>query len=989
MTYAYPPPPPRSKGRPRRRRLIAAATAALLTLTGLTVTPAFGAESASAPPLMFDFGTANSPVADGYTRVAHTTLYSAGSGFGLDRQIASRDRGAPDALQRDFVVGTSTFSADIADGTYWVRVVSGDQSAANYTTLAIEGVAPGLLSRTAGSFATWSGAVEVADGRLDVSVGRDGRLNVLTVSASFPPTSLAGTAVEVVPSARVALTWEPTAEATGYEIWRAGAGEPALAGSSTTTSFTDTDAELELGAEYTYTVRATLADGTTTEFSEPTAVRIALDRPAPATPEALRLDTTPTSTTSMLRWDAVEGALAYDVERTDYLGRPWTRVERVTATEHAVDLGPASDGHFRWYYRVSAVGPGGVSAPADHVDLTKMIEPHVVSEIDTSIAGGGARPLVGDITGDGRLDIVMMQPHHINAGALRDGPVVASLTAFEATGELLWQVGEVDPLGRNNSQDIPAQIHDLDGDGRNEVIAVMYPDDDETREGRLYVFDGETGEEKWSFDLPDPMARDAIIFVDASGQGFAGEILLKDRYTKAWMVTAEGELLWTHEGNTGQYPWPYDFDGDGREEIMLGYDMVSPDGELLWRVDLPDHADTIWIADIDSDGVADVLLGGASTSAHRWDTGEVIWLNDDTVESQNIIVGKFRDDIPGLQVFGLDRIDRTTNGLDGLFMIDAQGNTVWQEERATRGCYGSIPEIIHNWAGDGRDQIMIWNRGCGEPAGIHSGDGDFMTELSDVRMHHADICGDDREEVIEYLQGQWLRIVSSSAECDMDAKVTGEPRAQSKREYNYTRYTAGETAIEPLRPDVRITSGGGTVSASAAITVTGQATPGRTGWKENRPVVYAELQNAAGKKVLGRSVPVGGSSFTAIFDAADVPPGRYTIKVSASSVSQGNHSDTASLLIDGTAPAVTVKTGPGDTVGADGTYSVVSFKLYDAGKIDRLTLNGVEKDLVDDVWSDLNRVRPGAFGGKVGENTLVVSDVAGNTTTVVFTLTGP
>ncbi len=95
--------------------------------------------------------------------------------------------------------------------------------------------------------------------------------------------------------------------------------------------------------------------------------------------------------------------------------------------------------------------------------------------------------------------------------------------------------------------------------------------------------------------------------------------------------------------------------------------------------------------------------------------------------------------------------------------------------------------------------------------------------------------------------------------------------------------------------------------------------------------------------------------------------------------------------VDETAPTVTVKEGADYTVGSDGRYAKVSFKLYDEGKIDRLTLNGVEKDLADNEWSDLNFVAPGVFGAVEGENTLVVYDVAGNATTVDFVLdtTGP
>ncbi len=94
---------------------------------------------------------------------------------------------------------------------------------------------------------------------------------------------------------------------------------------------------------------------------------------------------------------------------------------------------------------------------------------------------------------------------------------------------------------------------------------------------------------------------------------------------------------------------------------------------------------------------------------------------------------------------------------------------------------------------------------------------------------------------------------------------------------------------------------------------------------------------------------------------------------------------------DQVGPTVTVKDGQQFTVGRDGTYSMVSFKLHDVGKVDRLTLNGKTKDLTDDAWSDLNFVKPGSFGAVEGENTLVVFDVAGNATTVRFVLdaTGP
>ncbi len=89
---------------------------------------------------------------------------------------------------------------------------------------------------------------------------------------------------------------------------------------------------------------------------------------------------------------------------------------------------------------------------------------------------------------------------------------------------------------------------------------------------------------------------------------------------------------------------------------------------------------------------------------------------------------------------------------------------------------------------------------------------------------------------------------------------------------------------------------------------------------------------------------------------------------------------------DTTPPTVTVKSGPQFTQGDADGYKKVSFALHDEGGIDRLYVNGVLKDLVDDEWSDLNRVRPGVFGAVLGTNTLEVVDVAGNSTTLTFVL---
>ncbi|WP_067195342.1 chitobiase/beta-hexosaminidase C-terminal domain-containing protein [Microbacterium sp. XT11] len=132
---------------------------------------------------------------------------------------------------------------------------------------------------------------------------------------------------------------------------------------------------------------------------------------------------------------------------------------------------------------------------------------------------------------------------------------------------------------------------------------------------------------------------------------------------------------------------------------------------------------------------------------------------------------------------------------------------------------------------------------------------------------------------------------------------------------------------------------------------------------------------------------VGGATTGTHTATVAVPDGAYTIRYNARDTA-GNISQTKTfaVTVDATPPTVTPKEGDTFTTSAGDAYDQVSFKLYDAGKIDKLTLNGVTKDLSDNAWSDLNFVKPGVFGAVAGANRLVVYDLAGNSKTVDFVL---
>ncbi|MBZ2196777.1 golvesin C-terminal-like domain-containing protein [Occultella gossypii] len=165
--------------------------------------------------------------------------------------------------------------------------------------------------------------------------------------------------------------------------------------------------------------------------------------------------------------------------------------------------------------------------------------------------------------------------------------------------------------------------------------------------------------------------------------------------------------------------------------------------------------------------------------------------------------------------------------------------------------------------------------------------------------------------------------------------------------------------------------------------------------------IRVDATDAVGLRKIVANIYQGGelvqSTQTAVDDlrasthtaTVQLPDGAYLIRYNAHD-SIGNVSQTKEfpVTIDATAPTVTVKSGPEFTTGDSGAYEMVSFKLFDEGGIDRFILNDVERDLTDNAWSDINFVEPGTFGAVVGENTLVVYDRAGNTTTTTFTLAG-
>lgn len=411
--------------------------------------------------------------------------------------------------------------------------------------------------------------------------------------------------------------------------------------------------------------------------------------------------------------------------------------------------------------------------------------PALLRTLDIREAGKRCKMLLGDINGDGRLEIVMIQAD----GGIDDRYVphqVQCATAYNLEGELLWQRGTPDENAGGPGSDYPAQLYDIDGDGSCELLCVMNK--------QFHIIDGKTGESREVHELPDELAHDCIIIANLSGGERARDIILKDRYKRLWAMNADWQLLWTHEGNPGHYPWVHDIDGDGRDEVMAGYTMLNHDGTSLWSChDLDDHADCLWIGDVKGDGSRQLVVGGSVTVMYDLE-GRELWRYDGSIESQHVALGRFRSGEPGLQVAGLDRIERGdqghASGRDGIFLLDREGRELWKEDRQTQG-WLTIIETLRGWDDGELDYILAYRRGGGVLPSLLDGDGETVCAFPvDGYVQYGDLTGGGRTHVLIYDE-HTVSIFAAQPDALMTS-TRGEPLRQPKRLHHATLYPGGE-----------------------------------------------------------------------------------------------------------------------------------------------------------------------------------------------------
>jgi len=375
--------------------------------------------------------------------------------------------------------------------------------------------------------------------------------------------------------------------------------------------------------------------------------------------------------------------------------------------------------------------------------------------------GGDIR--IGDLRNSGEADFLVYR----SADSTPDerGMKPCFLGAFTADGIPLWSDGED---GTQPSRPGPVAIHDLDGDGRSEVICFfrdkrIRADATHMKDVVIQIRDGTSGCVKHQASPPQFQScrgrgpnwvHQRIMVADLRGNGHPQDFVVKlGRRLLAFdsnlEVLWEYESPWTEYGHCPAYiPAVGDIDEDGRDEVNGGYFLVDHDGTVLWQNDIAPHMDSVAIEPWDNGRLRAICSG----HGHVLDEGGsvIMKLGSKLVpHGQEVRVGRFRsgDGTPQMVV-------RRNGHSTDVLVVDVDG-TVLNELDLNRSQNNTGMEIVY-WNGKDAAALlyndgMLWDpvRGTGIPLpGLPPSEA-----VGRMAWHHcipADVCGDAREELVLY-----------------------------------------------------------------------------------------------------------------------------------------------------------------------------------------------------------------------------------------------
>lgn len=380
-------------------------------------------------------------------------------------------------------------------------------------------------------------------------------------------------------------------------------------------------------------------------------------------------------------------------------------------------------------------------------------------KIDLKNFGTSRQIRFGHLTGTDEWYVVLAQ---MQKRICRDAyGFISCLTAIDLEGNVLWQLGEpsdkTEELGKV-SADMAFQVYDIDGDGRDEVIVGW--------DFEIRILDGRTGTIKKSAKTPfsddddadligvpyqtyafERINPDGIRICNFRGKERPADILIKDRYCRIYALDEDLNVMWKFKSptNTGHCPLPIDIDGDGKDELLVGYKLLDSDGQMLWSYPISeDHTDEIvagkWMPGEDEGHFA-CVSGKAGFFIGDF-YGNIV-ARDMVGHAQRVSIANYCPEREGREIV-------VTNfwGHQGvIFLYDCYGNQIWEMENEMNG---NILAPV-NWDGDGTELILT--NADAKKGGLLNGKGVRAVEFPDdghpvLCCESLDLTGDERDELV-------------------------------------------------------------------------------------------------------------------------------------------------------------------------------------------------------------------------------------------------